>query len=265
MFDSVQPYRRQHTRLPRPWDSPGKNTGAGCHFLLQCMKVKSEREVAQSCPTLRNPIYCNLPGSSVHGIFQARVLEWGAIPFSDIIATECLILELYIWKVNLLFIFVVVQSLSCVRLFVTPWTAAGQASLSFTICQSLVKLMSIDSVLPSNHLILCPPPASPALSLPSIRVFANESLFMSDGRRIGASSSASVFPVNIQGWFPLRLTGLTSCCPRDSQESSPTSQLKASVLQCSAFFIFQLVLLLNYFFHSVASQFVRPQNSANLD
>ena len=70
------------TRLPCPWDSPGKNTGVGCHFLLQCMKVKSEREVAQSCPTLSNPMDCSLPGSSIHGIFQARVLEWGAIAFS---------------------------------------------------------------------------------------------------------------------------------------------------------------------------------------
>ena len=66
----------------RPWDSPGKNTGVGCHFLLQCMKVKSESEVAQSCPTLRDPMDWSLPGSSVHGIFQARVLEWGAVAFS---------------------------------------------------------------------------------------------------------------------------------------------------------------------------------------
>ena len=80
--DSVRPHRWQPTRLPRPWDSPGKNTEVGCHFLLQCMKVKSESEVAQSCPTLSDPMDCSLPGSSVHGIFQARVLEWGAIAFS---------------------------------------------------------------------------------------------------------------------------------------------------------------------------------------
>ena len=80
--DSVRPHRRQPTRLPRPWDSPGKNTGVGCQFLLQCMKVKSESEVAQSCPTLSDPMDCSLLGSSVHGIFQARVLEWGAISFS---------------------------------------------------------------------------------------------------------------------------------------------------------------------------------------
>ena len=72
-------HRRQPARLPCPWDSPGKNTGVGCHFLFQCMKVKSESEVAQSCPTLSNPMDCSLLGSSIHGIFQARVLEWGAI------------------------------------------------------------------------------------------------------------------------------------------------------------------------------------------
>ena len=77
-------HRRKPTRLPRPWDFPGKNTGVGCHVLLQCMKVKSEREVAQSCPTLSDRMDCSLPGSSVHGIFQARVLEWGAIAFSGI-------------------------------------------------------------------------------------------------------------------------------------------------------------------------------------
>ena len=82
--DSVRPHRQQPTRLRHPWDSPGKNTGVGCHFLLQCMKVKSESEDAQLYPTLSDPMDCSLPGSSVHGIFQARVLEWGAIAFSSI-------------------------------------------------------------------------------------------------------------------------------------------------------------------------------------
>jgi len=71
-------------RLCHPWDSPGKNNEVGCHFLLQCMKVKSESEVTQSCPTLSDPMDCSLPGSSVHGIFQARVLQWGAIAFSKL-------------------------------------------------------------------------------------------------------------------------------------------------------------------------------------
>ena len=82
MSDSVRPQRQQPTRLPCPWDSPDKNTGVGCHFLLQGMKVKSESEVAQLCPTLHDPMDCSLPGSSVHGIFQARVLEWVAVAFS---------------------------------------------------------------------------------------------------------------------------------------------------------------------------------------
>ena len=82
MSDSVQPHRWQPTRLPHPWDSPGKNTGMSCHFLLQCMKMNSESEVAQSCPTLSDPMDCRPPGSSVHGIFQARILEYIAIYFS---------------------------------------------------------------------------------------------------------------------------------------------------------------------------------------
>ena len=76
------PHRRQPTRLRRPWDSLGNNTGVGCHFLLQCLKLKSESEVTQSCPTLSDPMDCSPPGSSIHGVFQARVLEWGAIAFS---------------------------------------------------------------------------------------------------------------------------------------------------------------------------------------
>ena len=79
---TLRPQRGQPTRFPHPWDSLGKNTGVGCNFLLQRMKVKSEREVAQSCPTLSDPMDCSPLGSSVHGIFQARVLEWSAIAFS---------------------------------------------------------------------------------------------------------------------------------------------------------------------------------------
>ena len=78
MSDSVRPQRRQPTRLPRPWDSPGKNTGAGRHFLLQCMTVKSESEVAQSCPTLSDPMDCSPPGSSIQGIFRQEY--WSGVP-----------------------------------------------------------------------------------------------------------------------------------------------------------------------------------------
>ena len=158
MSDSVRPHSRQPTRFPRPWDSPGKNAGLGCHFLLQCMKVKSESEVAQSCPTLLNPMDCSLPGSSIHGMFQARVLECGAFAFSiNYIAAKslqsCLTLcdpidgllpgssvpgilqartlewvaisfsNACKWKV-------IVKSLSHVRLLATSWTAAYQAPTS---------------------------------------------------------------------------------------------------------------------------------------
>ena len=94
---TVQPHRWQPTRLPHPWDSPGKNTRVGCHFLLQFMKAKSESEVAQSYPTLSDPMDCSLPGSSIHGIFQARVSEWGAIAFSDIcIYQKASLISIYI-------------------------------------------------------------------------------------------------------------------------------------------------------------------------
>ena len=101
----MRPHKWQPTRLPRPWDSPGMNTGVSCHFLLQCRKVKSESEVAQSCLALCNPMDCSPPGSSIHEIFQARVLEWGAIAFS-------------------------ISCFSCVQFFATLWTVAHQAPLS---------------------------------------------------------------------------------------------------------------------------------------
>ena len=109
----MQSDRWQPTRLPQPWDSPGKNTEVGCHFLLQCMKVKSESEVAQLCPTPRDLMDCSPPGPSIYGIFQARVLEWVAISFSNA----------WKWKVK-------VKSLSRVWPSATPWTAAFQAPLS---------------------------------------------------------------------------------------------------------------------------------------
>ena len=94
MSDSVRPHRRQPTRLPHPWDSPDKNTGVGCHFPLQCMKVKSESQVAQSCPTLSDPMDHGPPGSSFHEILQARVQEWGAI-YSMYIQIKCVCVCVY--------------------------------------------------------------------------------------------------------------------------------------------------------------------------
>ena len=108
MSDSVRPHRRQPTRLPRPWDSPGKNTGVDCHFLLQCMKVKSESEVAQPCPTLSDPMDCSLPSSSIRGILQARVLEWGAIAFSDIYNPNPVYITIYMYINITIYIYVCV-------------------------------------------------------------------------------------------------------------------------------------------------------------
>ena len=106
--------------------------------------------------------------------------------------------------------YIVVQSLSCVWLFATPWTAAHQASLSFTSSQSLLKLMSIESIMPSTHLILCCPLSSRLQSFPASRSCLMTWLFTSDGQSIGASVSASILLMNIQNWFPLGLTGLFS-------------------------------------------------------
>ena len=132
----MRPHGRQPTRLPHPWDSPGKNTGVDCHFLLQCMKVKSESEVAQLCPTLSDPTDCSLPGSSIHGIFQAKVLEWGAIAFSlihvsmtyllkDLVPSRVIKLSLQKTKHfqnNLMF--------SCLRVQVPIWTLKNWKELS---------------------------------------------------------------------------------------------------------------------------------------
>ena len=142
MSDSVWPHWRQPTRLPCPWDSPGKNTGVGCHFLLQCTKVKSESEVAQSCPTLSGPMDCSLPGSSIHGIFQARVLEWGAIAFS-------------------------VGHFSSVQFFATLWTIGARLSVHWNSpgkntgvgCHALLQ-----GIFPPQGLNPCLLSASPAMA-----------------------------------------------------------------------------------------------------
>ena len=149
MSDSVRPHRRQPTRLPRPWDSPGKNTGVGCHFLLQSVKVISEREVAQSCPTLATAWTAAYQAPPSMGF--SRQEYWSGVPLPSL-----------------------VQSLSRIQFFVTPWTVAHQAPLSSTISWNLLKLMSIESVLLSNHLILSHPLLLLPSIFPSITVFSNE-------------------------------------------------------------------------------------------
>jgi len=176
--NSVRPHRWQPTRLPCPWDSPGKNTGVGCHFLLQSMKGKRESEVAQLCPTLSDPMDCSLLDSSVHGIFQARVLEWGASAFSVNISCNTLNISFHFLLSYKVSAEKSVQFSCCyVQLFATTGTAAHQASLSITSSQSLLKLMFTELVMPCNHLILCHTLLLPPSIFPSIRVFCKELVF----------------------------------------------------------------------------------------
>ena len=178
MSDSVQPHRQRPTRLPHPWDSLGKNTGVGCHFLLQWMKVKSEREVAQSCLTLSDPTDYRLPGSSIHGIFQARVLEGGAIAFSNSLQPH----ELQHARTP------------------CPSPTPGFYSISCPLswwCHSTTS----SSVVPFS---------SPLQSFPALGSFPMSQLFTSGGQSIGVSASTSVLPMNTQDWSPLGWTGWIS-------------------------------------------------------
>ena len=129
-----------------------------------------------------------------------------------------------------------VQLINRVWLFATPWTAACQASLAITNSQSLLKLTSIESVMPSNHLIICCSLLLLPSILPSIRVFSNGKFFASGGQSIGVSASASILPMNIQDWFPLGLIA-----SRNSQDSSPIPQFKS--INCLALsFLYSLTL-----------------------
>ena len=149
---------------------------------------------------------CSPPGSSVHGILQVRVLEWVAIFYSrgsswprDWTLVSCIT-----W-IGGLILYRLVQLLSWVQHFATPWTAARQASLSFTNSRSLLKLMSIESVMPSNHLILCRPILLPPSILPSIRVFSKESVLCIRWPKYWSFSFSICPSSNIQDWFPLGL------------------------------------------------------------
>ena len=130
-----------------------------------------------------------------------------------------------------------VQSLGHVWFFAIPWTAACQASLTITSSQSLLKLMSIELVMASNHLILCHPLLLPPSIFPSIRVFQMSQFFTSGGQSIGVTASASVLPMNIQDWFPLGWTGWISLQSKGNLKSFlQHHSSKASILQCSAFY-----------------------------
>ena len=130
--------------------------------------------------------------------------------------------------------------LSCVWLFATPLTAAHQASLSITNSWSLLKLMSMVSVMPSNHLILCRSLLLQPSVLPRIRVFPDESVLYIRWPKYWVSASASVLPMNIQDWFPLGYTGLISLQSKGLLSLLQHHSSKSSILWCSAFFTVQL-------------------------
>ena len=178
------------------------------------MKVKSLSRVP--CPTLCDPMDCSLPGSLVHGSFQARVLEWVAIAFS-------------------------VQSLSCVQLFATPWTTACQISLSIAVSQSLLKFISIVSMMSSNHRFLCCPLLLLPSIFPSIRVFSSELAFSIKWPKCW-SFSFSISPSNeYSGLIFFRIDWFDLLAVQETLKSLlQHHNLKASVLQCSAFFMVQL-------------------------
>ena len=139
----------------------------------------------------------------------------------------------------------VVQSLSHVQLFATQWTTAHQDSLSFIISWSLLKLMSIESVMPSKHLILCRPLLLLLQSFPASRLFPVSQFFALGGQSIGASASASVLPMNIQDWFPLGLTGLISL-----QFKGLSRVFSSITIQKHQFFILQPSLWSNSHIHT---------------
>ena len=172
-------------------------------------------------------------GFNIFSIFSQHVLileqkKWTALFLITQLGKEA---EDRLWNQ----VFVVVQSLSHVWLFETPWTAAHQASLSLTVSQSLLKLMCIELVMPSNHLIL----RCPLLLLPS-GSFPMSQLFASGDQSTGASASASVLPVNIHGWFHLRLTGLISLLSKGLSTFFSRTTIQNSILYCSTFYMAQL-------------------------
>ena len=133
MSDSVRPHRWEPTRLPHPWNSQGKNTGVCCHFPLQCTKVKRESEITQSCLSPSDPVDCSLPGSSVHGILQARVLEWVAIAFSKV---TCKCLQSQMFALSITKLPINVCSWDCVLITIpismTYWIIKSDLNLLFT-------------------------------------------------------------------------------------------------------------------------------------
>ena len=193
-------------------------------------------ESLQSCLTLCNPIDCSLPGSSVHGILQARTLEWVAMPSSRgsswprdwtcISCISCIASRFFTTEPRKL-LGLSDQLLSRVRLFETPWIAAHQASMSITNSRSSLRLTSIESVMPSSHLILCRPllllPSIP----PSIRFFSIESTLRIRWPKDWSFSFRIIPSKEIPGLISFRMDWLDLLAVQGTLESSPTPQFKS--------------------------------------
>ena len=243
MSNSVWPHRWQPTRLRHPWDSPSKNTGVGCHFLLQCMKLKSESQVAQLCPTLHDPMDCSPPGSSVHGSFQARVLEWGAIAF-------------YLFSIQIIF---KLSQFKSVPQFSSVQFSCSVTSDSLQPHESQHARPPCPLPTPRVHSNSgpsswwCHPTISSSVipftscpqSLPASESFPMSQLFTWGGQSIGVFALASFLPKNTQDWSPLEWTGWLSL-----KSKGLSTVFSSTTIQKHHFFGTQLSSQSNFHIHT---------------
>ena len=195
----MRPHRWQPTRLPHPWDSPGKNIGVGCHFLLQRMKVKSESEVPQPCLTLSDPMDRSLPSSSVHGIFQARVLEWG-VPLLSLTIYHILLKNSITVRIINIY---AVQFSSIAQLCPTLCDPMNNSMPGLPVHHQLSESPQthvhwVSNAIQSSHSVI--PFSSCLQSFPASGSFQMSQLFASGGQSIGVSASTLVLPMNTQDW-----------------------------------------------------------------
>ena len=215
-----------------------RGTRSNCQQSLD--HAAAAAKMLQSCPTLCDPIDGSPPGSPIPGILQARTLEWVAISRKQNNSKTCTT-SASLTRLKPLILLSSVESLSHVRLFATLWPAACQASLSVTNSQSLLKLISIESVMPSNHFILCRPLLLLPSNFPSIRVFSNESVLHIRWPKYW-TFGFSISPSNeYSGLISIRMDWLDLLAVQGTLKSLLQHHTsKASILQCSVFFIVQL-------------------------
>ena len=242
MSDSLRPHGLYPNRLLHPWDFPGKNTGVGCHFLLQChLRMTSKTTGTCSGITWHQPWWSQGPQweKNNHILILCPIFHLKRIGLLLASQEGGQSLDSISW---LWHSFSSVQSLSPVWLFVTPWTAPRQASLPFTKSQNLLKLMSTEPVMPSSYLILCHPLLLPSSIFPSIRVFSNESVLHIRWPKDWSFSFSSSPSNEYSGLISLRMDWLDLFAAQGTLKSLlQHHSSKSSVLRHSAFFIVQLL------------------------